>query len=159
MKKAMAGEPGSAFVILNSDSFWMDANGSNISAMKQAWAPSRMDMLLLVTRKEQSVGYDGAGDFFMNEEGLLSRRGDAPSAPYIYAGAIIALGQDFSQYPANRFSLNQMFDRAITQGRLCGHPLDGLWLHVGTPASIAQAEQAIEQQISHLTSSVAHSDP
>ncbi len=33
------------------------------------------------------------------------------------------------------------------KGRLYGVRLDGLWLHVGRPESIAEAERAIERSI------------
>jgi MurNAc alpha-1-phosphate uridylyltransferase len=47
--------------------------------------------------------------------------------------------------PDGAFSLNLLFDRLLEQGRLFGIRLDGLWLHVGTPDSIAEAEEAIER--------------
>jgi MurNAc alpha-1-phosphate uridylyltransferase len=36
-----------------------------------------------------------------------------------------------------------LFDRAEAEGRLHGLRLEGLWMHVGTPAAIAEAEAAI----------------
>jgi MurNAc alpha-1-phosphate uridylyltransferase len=36
-----------------------------------------------------------------------------------------------------------MFDRAAKKGRLFGLPLDGSWMHVGTPDAIAAAEGAM----------------
>ena len=42
--------------------------------MAQAWDPARMDMLLLLARRETSVGFTGAGDFVSDEAGRLTRR-------------------------------------------------------------------------------------
>lgn len=145
VKKAIANEPDAALVILNGDSFWIDTDRSNITAMKSVWDPDLMDMLLLVTSKDQATGYDGVGDFFMDEDNQLTRRGTAASAPYIYAGAIITNIANIKSVPDSEFSLNRLFDSAIQQNRLYGCLLDGLWLHVGTPASIHEAEQAIER--------------
>ena len=39
--------------------------------------------------------------------------------------------------------MNRVFDRALEQGRIGGLRHDGLWLHVGTPAAITLAEQAL----------------
>lgn len=36
--------------------------------------------------------------------------------------------------------MNQLWDKAIAQGRLFGLVHDGLWLHVGTPEAVAMAE-------------------
>jgi MurNAc alpha-1-phosphate uridylyltransferase len=40
-----------------------------------------------------------------------------------------------------------MFDRATKKGRLFGLPLDGLWMHVGTPAAVNKAEGAIKASV------------
>ena len=45
--------------------------------------------------------------------------------------------------PAGPFSLTRLFDRAERAGRLHGLRLDGVWMHVGTPAAIAEAEAAL----------------
>jgi MurNAc alpha-1-phosphate uridylyltransferase len=36
-----------------------------------------------------------------------------------------------------------MFERAAKKGRLFGLRLDGLWMHVGTPPAVQEAEAAI----------------
>lgn len=145
VKKAIAGEPDEPMLILNGDSFWVDGRHNNIKALNAAWNPNEMDMLLMVAAADRAVGFDGAGDFFMNDAGQLSRRGAAASAPYVYAGAIVTKTGLVQAVTAEKFSLNKLFDAAIEQNRLYGLPLDGLWLHVGTPASIAEAEQAIDR--------------
>ena len=145
VKKAIAGETDGAMLILNGDSFWLDGQHNNIKALNAAWNPEAMDMLLLVASADQAVGFDGAGDFFMNDAGQLSRRGTAASAPYIYAGAIVTKTGLVQAVTEEKFSLNKLFDAAIEQNRLYGLLLDGLWLHVGTPASIAEAEQASDR--------------
>lgn len=143
VKKAIHHLPSGPFFILNADSFWIDADRSALQSMNEIWNDDSMDMLLLVTEKDNAVGFDGKGDFFMDESGRLTRRGNAESAPFIYAGAIVAKAQKFQLIPEEKFSLNQMFDEAILNNALYGCPLDGLWLHVGTPQSIPEAEAAI----------------
>lgn len=143
VKKAMATVRQGSFFILNADSFWVDAGSSTIAAMREAWNEDRMDMLLLVASPDQATGFDGRGDFFMDEKSRLTRRGTAEAAPWIYAGAIIAKADLFQGIEEDVFSLNRLFDQAIAGGRLAGFPLDGLWLHVGTPSAIAEAERAI----------------
>lgn len=129
------------FFILNADSFWVDGETDNLAAMETAFDEGT-DMLMLVARHEDAVGFGGAGDFFMDQGRRLIRRGDADHAPYVYAGVILARPALFANRP-EKFSLNLLFDEAIASGRLKGLVMDGLWLHVGTPDAIAEAEIAI----------------
>lgn len=131
------------FLLLNSDSLWIDGRKSNLERFREAWQPERMDVLLLVARCAESIGYEGRGDFFMDANGRLERRGERNSAPFVYAGVAILKPQFFDDTPQGAFSLNCLFDRAIVAGRLYGLPLDGQWLHVGTPDAIVAAEERL----------------
>ena len=127
------------FVVLNSDSFWLEGPSPNLSRLIDAWDGESMDMLLLVAPTATSLGYEGAGDFLMDADGRLERRGERAVAPFIYAGVAIVKPELFADTPEGAFSLNLLFDRAIDRGRLFGTPLDGQWLHVGTPEAITAA--------------------
>ncbi|KFC70726.1 Nucleotidyl transferase [Bosea sp. LC85] len=142
VKKALLLLGTEPFFHVNSDSLWSETGISNIAAMAEAWAPAAMDMLMLLARREDSVGFDGAGDFFQDADGRLTRRGQAPNAPVVYAGVIIMKPEIFADTPEGSFSLNLLFDRLIARKRLFGHVLQGQWLHVGTPEAIAPAEDA-----------------
>ena len=142
VKKALPLLGDAPFFHVNSDSLWSETSRSNISAMAQEWNAAAMDMLLLLARREDSIGFDGAGDFFRDEDGRLTRRGKATSAPYVYAGVAIMKPGLFADTPEGPFSLNLLFDRAIAADRLHGLVLEGQWLHVGTPEAIAPAEAA-----------------
>ncbi|MDU6377672.1 MAG: nucleotidyltransferase family protein, partial [Bradyrhizobium sp.] len=41
--------------------------------------------------------------------------------------------------------LTKMFDKANEQDRLFGLRLEGVWMHVGTPAAVAEAEEALTE--------------
>ncbi len=131
------------FFVLNSDSLWIEGRKSNLGRMQEAWNPERMDILLLVAACAESLGYEGIGDFFLEPDGHLARRGDRDAAPFVYAGVAILKPQLFDDTPDGAFSLNRLFDRAILADRLYGLPLDGQWLHVGTPEAIAAAEERL----------------
>lgn len=131
--------------VLNADTFWCDAGNTTLRALGEMFDPADMDFLLLLAGHENAIGFTGAGDFTMDRDGRLSRRGEAQSAPYIYAGVAIVMPALLAAVEESAFSLNRLFDRAIEQGRLYGHVLDGLWLHVGTPDAILLAEQALNR--------------
>jgi MurNAc alpha-1-phosphate uridylyltransferase len=135
---------GQDFLVVNSDSLWIDGADGNLGRLLQLWDPARMDVLLLLAPVGRSTGYDGRGDFSMDEGGHLARRGSRPSVPFVYAGVGLMRAALFDPalgaLPAGPFSLNLLFDRAIAAERLFGAELDGEWLHVGTPDAIPLAE-------------------
>jgi N-acetyl-alpha-D-muramate 1-phosphate uridylyltransferase len=131
------------FLVLNSDSLWIDGATPNLVRLQNAWDPERMDILLLVAEAAKSLGYQGRGDFSIDGGGRLQRRGERASVPFVYAGVAILKPQLFDDTPQGAFSFNLVFDRAIVAGRLYGMPLDGQWLHVGTPDAIATAEERL----------------
>jgi MurNAc alpha-1-phosphate uridylyltransferase len=141
--KALPRLGGDAFFILNADTFWLDGASRNIARMKAVWDPARMDALLLVAALTASVGFDGAGDFFLSQDGRLRRRPEREVTPFAYAGVAIMSRKAFEDAPQGPFSLNRLWNRAIEAERLFGLRLDGLWLHVGTPQAILEAEEAI----------------
>jgi N-acetyl-alpha-D-muramate 1-phosphate uridylyltransferase len=143
IKKALPLLGAEPFVLLNSDSLWIEGPRSNLTSLRRAWDADRMDLLLLVAPISQSLGYEGVGDFGMEPDGRLRRRGEGQTAPFVYAGVAILKPQLFADTPGGAFSLNLLFDRAIAAGRLYGLRLDGQWLHVGTPDSIAAAEERL----------------
>jgi MurNAc alpha-1-phosphate uridylyltransferase len=131
------------FYVMNADSFWVEDGAPNLARMRRAWDPARMDILLILAPLADSVGYHGAGDYRMDADGRLSRRAAGETAPFVYAGAAIMAPALFAGTPEEPFSLNRLFDAAEREGRLFGLALEGLWLHVGTPDAIAEAEEAI----------------
>ncbi|SDU47572.1 nucleotidyltransferase family protein [Stappia sp. ES.058] len=131
------------FFLLNSDSSWIEGVTPNLDHLADAWNPDEMDALLLLSEYVESVGYDGKGDFVIDPTGRLERRPERTIAPFAYAGAAILHPRLFDGCPQDAFSLNRLFDVAIERGRLYGVQMEGLWLHVGTPEAVDEAERAI----------------
>lgn len=131
------------FYLLNADSFWIEGFKPNLSRMADIWDNDKMDILLLLACMATAVGFGSRGDFLMDGEGRLERRGEGDVAPFAYAGAAIINPRVFNKAPNGPFSLNRQFDEALEHDRLFGLRLEGLWLHVGTPDSIREAEEAI----------------
>ncbi len=136
------------FLIHNSDSVWVEGIGSNIARLVAAFDRDRMDALLLLAPGADSLGYDGRGDFLMAPDGALTRRGERATAPFAFAGVSVAHPRLFEEAPEGRFSLNVLWDRAIAEGRLFGLRLDGVWMHVGTPQSVEDAESWMKRAAS-----------
>ncbi|MCE1236466.1 MAG: nucleotidyltransferase family protein [Hyphomicrobiales bacterium] len=135
------------FYLINSDSFWIEGYRANLDLLAERWDEAAMDALLLLAPTVGAVGYDGLGDFLMDDAGRLVRRDERCVAPFVYAGAAILSPRLFADAPpvGEAFSLNRLFDRALEAGRLWGQRMSGVWLHVGTPRAIREAEAAIAE--------------
>jgi MurNAc alpha-1-phosphate uridylyltransferase len=137
---ALGGEP---FFHVNSDTIWIEGETPNLRRLAEAFDPARMDAVLLLAPAAGSIGYSGRGDFVMQSDGRLIQRAEHAVAPFVYAGAAILRRELFNEAPRGAFSLTRLFNGAAQAGRLHGLRIEGVWMHVGTPAAIAQAEAAI----------------
>ena len=128
------------FLICNTDALWLEATPA-LRALAAAWDGTRMDVLLLVASTAGSVGVDWDGDFTLAPDGRLIRRREG-RVPFVYAGVGLIKPELFAGLPEAPLKLAPFFFEAAERGRLHGVPLDGTWLHVGTPEAIGAAEAA-----------------
>jgi len=128
------------FFIMNSDSIWVEGFGRALDRMKERWNPDTMDGLLLMASMVTAIGYEGPGDFNMDSDGHLTRVQEHKLSPFAYPGVQIVHPRLFAKAPSGNFSTNRMWDIAIRARRLFGIRLDGVWIHVGTPEAVAEAE-------------------
>ena len=142
-RQALATLGSAPFFHLNADSIWIEGVTPNLLRLAAAFAEARMDALLLLAPTAGSIGYDGRGDFALSSDGRLRPRAEHEVVPFVYAGAAILAPALFADPPAESFGLSLLFDRAAQAGRLHGLRLEGLWMHVGSPEAIAEAEAAI----------------
>jgi MurNAc alpha-1-phosphate uridylyltransferase len=130
------------YFILNGDGLWRDGSQPMLSRMEAAWDPARMDALLLLHPIDKVIGREAKdrGDYFLEADGRARRRGEAASAPYLFASVSICDSRLLRDAPDGPFSLVKLWDRAQAEGRLFGVVHDGDWFHVGTPQALADAE-------------------
>ncbi|HMT42098.1 MAG TPA: nucleotidyltransferase family protein [Sphingorhabdus sp.] len=132
------------FYCLNSDAIWTDEGESDaLSCLAEAWDGDRMDGLLLIVPRERAFQHSGKGDFFLDDEGRLIRRGYHDSAPLIYTGNQLISHRLLREAPEGPFSTNYFWDRAIADGRLYGLVHQGDWFDIGSPQAIAPTEAAL----------------
>ena len=142
LKKARSLLGDAPVFVANIDSVWTD-RGDALGDLVRLWNPETMDAALLLARREGSIGFEGDGDFFLGEDGRLTFRGDAPSAPFAYMGVHVTRPDYADQGPEGPFSLSPLWRRSAAEGRLFGCVLDGDWMHVGDP----QARDAAEAKL------------
>jgi MurNAc alpha-1-phosphate uridylyltransferase len=144
IKKALPLIGSDPFFLCNTDAFWIEGPRSNLKRLAAAFDPDIMDVILLVASGAGAVGVDWPGDFMMTRDGRLEPREPRHVAPFVYTGVGIIKPELFRVVAEDVFKLAPFFFRAAEQGRLFGARLDGLWLHVGRPETIAEAEAAID---------------
>lgn len=132
------------FFCVNSDNVWIDGPRNTLLDLSDAWDGARMDALLLVVPRERAFEHRGKGDFHLEPDGRLRRRGpDEDTAPYIYIGAQVASHRLLRDGPDGAFSTMVLWERAIVEGRLYGVIHAGNWYDVGTPAALGPAAAAL----------------
>ncbi|CAM2744918.1 N-acetylmuramate alpha-1-phosphate uridylyltransferase MurU [Brevundimonas diminuta] len=131
--------------VANIDSVWID-RGDALGDLIRLWNPARMDAALLLARREGSIGFEGGGDFFLGDDGALTFRGEAASAPYAYMGVHITRPDYADQGLDGPFSLSPLWRASAAEGRLFGCVLDGDWMHVGDPQARDAAEARLKAE-------------
>jgi MurNAc alpha-1-phosphate uridylyltransferase len=102
-----------------------------------------MDVLMLVVPFEKAGNTLGQGDFDLDARGRLSREGPKRARPYVWTGVQMLAKRVVADPPAQVFSTNLFWDRAIAAGRCYGLVHDGAWFDVGYPEAIALTEAAL----------------
>lgn len=136
------------FYVINSDVMWTEEKTSALNKLANKWDSKKMDALLLLHNKAESIGYDGSGDFNLNNDGRLKREISGNEHKYVFMGVQILHPRIFRDYPNEPFSLNFFYKRTVNKEgileRVYGIEHDGGWLHIGTPQGIKDAEEYLK---------------
>ncbi len=134
----LTGEP---ILTYNSDFIWQGAGV--LAKLIDTWDPARMDALMLLSHLDKTTGFEHPGDFFLDDDARIRRRGKAAKAPFAWMGVQLIKRSAYDATPDEPFSNNLIWDRLIKKGRLFGHVHDGIGMHVGSPEGLAEAERVI----------------
>ena len=127
--------------VANIDSLWTDGDVPPLEAMKAAWDPAHMDMLLLLVPRGQGIGFEGPRGFFMDGVGRITHSADdARPAPFANVGVQIMKPQLLDQAQNGVFSILPIWWRLQDEGRIHGVVMDAFWMHVGDPGAREAAE-------------------
>jgi N-acetyl-alpha-D-muramate 1-phosphate uridylyltransferase len=128
------------FFCINADNWFADTEEHALHRMAATWDAERMDVLMLVVPHARAGNTQGTGDFDMDAAGRLSREGPKRPRPYVWTGIQLLAKRVVADPPADVFSTNVFWDRAIAAGRCFGLVHDGDWFDVGYPQAIAATE-------------------
>jgi len=128
-------------LICNIDAVWAE-NTPVLEELMQAWDAQTMDELFLLAPRQNTIGYHGKGDFETGVDQLIARRWQ-DTAPYVYAGVQVFKPQLAQAFPLEKFSRNRIWDVTLARSKAFGFPMHSLWMHVGDPHALIDAEAAL----------------
>jgi MurNAc alpha-1-phosphate uridylyltransferase len=139
-------------LVANIDSVWVEDHeppAGAIAALCRDFDPDRLTARLMLARMERTSGFDGPGDFFLDDNGRLEGRRSrgAAAAPFNYMGVHIVDPRPIYAHPEIAFGLfpggGGLWGDWIASGRLHGMIMEGDWMHVGDP----QAREAAQARL------------
>ena len=137
--RALLGE--APIFVANIDSLWLEGATPALEALKAAWDPARMDLLLLLVARGSGIGFEGPQGFLMDGEGRLTHSASPDVVtPFANVGFGILKPRIFNGQTSAAFSIVPIWHRLQAQGRLYGAVMDAFWMHVGDPAARDAAE-------------------
>ena len=122
---------------LSPDVVWTGPNP--LMALQAAWDDTRMDALMMLVPLAKATARKGGGDFALDGDGQISRKGD-----FVYGSAHLLRADRLAEIPDRVFSLNLVWDRIIADGRAFGIVHHGGWCDVGAPETIPLAEGLLD---------------
>lgn len=126
---------------LNADAVWRGPVPHEV--LDAAWRPERMAALLLLVPRDRATGRIGGGDFAMTPDHRLSW--DRGTTSWVYTGAQILDTRAIAARPDRVFSLRDIWQHAMGEGRLYGCVYPGAWADVGHPEGIVEAEAMLNE--------------
>jgi len=145
LKNALSMLGNDPVITLNSDAVWTGRNP--LIELIDVWDPAKMDALLMLVPIKKAQEHRGAGDFNLEINGQLSRRGTAPTADYVYSGAQIIKTDLLADISQTSFSLNLLWDKMLMKNRAFGITHQGGWVDVGRPEGIKVAELELAKHV------------
>lgn len=114
------------FVIFNPDTIWNENYLQEIENMKKFFFENNLKNILLIVEKSKSFDKRMKGDFSV-ENGKLSKLGNKK---YIFTGCQILNRKVFENYKINTFSINEIWEKMISNKELYGHKSQEIFTHV-----------------------------
>lgn len=127
------------FFVINSDQIFLYKKNP-LLVMMENFHP-HMDGLMLVSTPSDTIGYDGDGDLTLDEDKRVRK---LTHNNMIYTGIQLIQPNILNIITEQVFSFSKLFfDEKV---RYYGHKFEGRFLHIGTPISIAIAQEIIENE-------------
>jgi len=140
-KKLLGEHP---FFCCNTDAIFADTSPGTASAILKSNWHNKMLALLLLVPIEKTKGFDGNGDFHLQEDQHITKAQEE-AALYAFTGMQILHPDLLQNCPDGPFSTRLLWRRATEEKRLFGCVYPHHWLHVGTPGGVLDAQEHLSR--------------
>ncbi|MDC3057306.1 sugar phosphate nucleotidyltransferase [Alphaproteobacteria bacterium] len=135
IKNAMQNFKNSNVLIVNGDSHLSNIQRDcPIKRLVSNYNKSYMDVLLLLSKKKNTFGYNGTGDYYKLNYSVASKltaKNIKTSSKYIFTGWQIINKKIINSFSEKSFSLKRVYDLAEKKGSLYGVEHKGSFFHIG----------------------------
>ena len=114
------------FLIFNPDTIWNERYQNEIKNMEKFYFEKKLKNILLVVEKSKSFDQRMKGDFCL-ENRKLSKSG---KKNFIYTGCQILNRQIFENHKLNTFSVNEIWNKMISNNELYGYQSEEKFTHL-----------------------------
>lgn len=132
--------------VANIDALWLDGDTAELDRLAAGFDPGAMDFRLLLSPMGHNLGFPGTGDFHLEADGRIARRGQGTGPLHAYAGVQVLDPRVLAGRASEPFSTNRLWDEALQAGRIFGTPMHAFWMHVGDP----EARDAAQNRLSSI---------
>ena len=135
--------------ISNCDTIWIDNNKKENALLRLLglWNSKTMKIAMLLHPVDEAIGYDGDGDFNIDNKNLISW--PPPPRKYVYTGVQICDLNIIKNRQVIDFSLGEIWSELIKNKddtkNIYGIIHSGQWLHVDSVANLQKAESFIKK--------------
>lgn len=131
------------FISYNGDIILIDKNNESLEKLINAFDEKKMDMLLLLQPLNKATGYNGKGDFSLDENNQVTK---LDKNNYVFTGIQIIHPRIFYKKELKPESLSVYFKNAIDEktkklNKIYGLVHNDAWLHVGDVEGLKLAEK------------------
>jgi MurNAc alpha-1-phosphate uridylyltransferase len=131
--------------VANTDNIWIEGERPALQDLVEAWDPKRMDICILLARRDRSMGFERPEGFLRADDGRLTHSNSPdPLPPYNNVGFQILKPAILDGQPDGPFSIVPLWKQLSAQGRLHGAVMQGFDMHVSDPATRDQAEALLK---------------
>jgi len=136
------------FFVINSDVIWIDKGSPALQRLSESWDEKHMKILMLLQKTGKAIGYEGAGDFELQDDGQVSKN-SGQNHPYVFSGIQIFSPSLLAGMELKPFSLSQIFRERRQENDnlegMYGIEHNGQWLHIDSVKGIKRAEKILSE--------------
>ena len=128
-------------LLINGDVYWERTKNCPIENIIKNW-DKNMDLLLLLKKNDEVLGYQGKGDFSLEEKNKKVSKiiKNSKNNDYMFAGLQI-VNPKVIKNKKQKFSLSEIFLESIVKKKIYGYLDKNNWYHISNPKDLQKVNE------------------